>query len=113
MGPNPLPVFITGGQLHEHGNALHLSMCLLDFPQFHNLQELRHSASLANKVFIQRDYTEGTTCKFQTKFPSELESRVRGQTLPTAYLFYQIQNLIPLNVAFLSMPTCALVVIRI
>lgn len=88
-------------------------MCLLDFPQFHNLQELRHSASLANKVFIQRDYTEGTTCKFQTKFPSELESRVRGQTLLTAYLFYQIQNLIPLNVAFLSMPTCALVVIRI
>ncbi|GAA6233535.1 golgin subfamily A member 7B-like [Lates japonicus] len=47
--------------------------------EFHNLQELRHSASLANKVFIQRDYSEGTTCKFQTKFPSELESRVRGQ----------------------------------
>uniref|UniRef100_A0A668SYR4 Golgin subfamily A member 7/ERF4 domain-containing protein n=1 Tax=Oreochromis aureus TaxID=47969 RepID=A0A668SYR4_OREAU len=44
--------------------------------QFHNLQELRHSASLANKVFIQRDYSEGTTCKFQTKFPSELESRI-------------------------------------
>ncbi|KAM9856932.1 golgin A7 family, member Ba [Aulostomus maculatus] len=44
--------------------------------EFHNLQELRHSASLANKVFIQRDYSEGTTCKFQTKFPSELESRI-------------------------------------
>ncbi|XP_077575188.1 golgin A7 family, member Ba [Stigmatopora nigra] len=44
--------------------------------EFHNLQELRHSASLANKVFIQRDYTEGTTCKFQTKFPSELETRI-------------------------------------
>ncbi|KAG8015194.1 Protrudin [Nibea albiflora] len=44
--------------------------------RFHNLQELRHSASLANKVFIQRDYSEGTTCKFQTKFPSELESRI-------------------------------------
>uniref|UniRef100_A0A671PJ16 Golgin A7 family, member Ba n=1 Tax=Sinocyclocheilus anshuiensis TaxID=1608454 RepID=A0A671PJ16_9TELE len=42
----------------------------------HNLQELRHSASLANKVFIQRDYTDGTVCKFQTKFPSELESRI-------------------------------------
>lgn len=52
----------------------------LHSPQFHNLQELRHSASLANKVFIQRDYSEGTTCKFQTKFPSELESRVRVQT---------------------------------
>ncbi|KAK7930191.1 hypothetical protein WMY93_006586 [Mugilogobius chulae] len=44
--------------------------------EFHNLQELRHSASLANKVFIQRDYSEGTTCKFQTKFPSELETRI-------------------------------------
>ncbi|XP_016145327.1 golgin subfamily A member 7B-like isoform X1 [Sinocyclocheilus grahami] len=43
---------------------------------FHNLQELRHSASLANKVFIQRDYTDGTVCKFQTKFPSELDSRI-------------------------------------
>lgn len=66
-------------------------MCLFDFAQFHNLQELRHSASLANKVFIQRDYSEGTTCKFQTKFPSELESRVTGQTSLTAYLLYQIQ----------------------
>ncbi|XP_046694110.1 golgin A7 family, member Ba isoform X2 [Silurus meridionalis] len=44
--------------------------------EFHNLQELRHSASLANKVFIQRDYSEGTVCKFQTKFPSELDSRI-------------------------------------
>uniref|UniRef100_A0A3B4AKE0 Golgin subfamily A member 7/ERF4 domain-containing protein n=1 Tax=Periophthalmus magnuspinnatus TaxID=409849 RepID=A0A3B4AKE0_9GOBI len=26
--------------------------------------------------FIQRDYSEGTTCKFQTKFPSELETRI-------------------------------------
>uniref|UniRef100_A0A8C2CRB6 Golgin A7 family, member Ba n=1 Tax=Cyprinus carpio TaxID=7962 RepID=A0A8C2CRB6_CYPCA len=43
---------------------------------FHNLQELRHSASLAKKVFIQRDYTDGTVCKFQTKFPSELDSRI-------------------------------------
>ena len=45
--------------------------------QFHNLQELRHSASLANKVFIQRDYSEGTTCRFHTKFPPELDTRVR------------------------------------
>ncbi|KAJ8404913.1 hypothetical protein AAFF_G00333000 [Aldrovandia affinis] len=44
--------------------------------EFHNLQELRHSASLATKVFVQRDYTEGTVCKFQTKFPAELESRI-------------------------------------
>lgn len=53
-------------------------VCIVLVSQFHNLQELRHSASLANKVFIQRDYSEGTTCKFQTKFPSELESRVGG-----------------------------------
>jgi len=28
------------------------------------------------KVFIQRDYSEGTQVKFQTKFPQELETRV-------------------------------------
>lgn len=68
-------------------------VCLI-VPQFHNLQELRHSASLANKVFIQRDYSEGTTCKFQTKFPSELESRVREPTSLKTNLLYQIQYLI-------------------
>ncbi|GCC17513.1 golgin subfamily A member 7B-like isoform X2 [Chiloscyllium punctatum] len=44
--------------------------------EVHNLQELRQSASLATKVFIQRDYTDGILCQFQTKFPPELESRV-------------------------------------
>ena len=29
------------------------------------------------KVFIQRDYSSGTRCQFQTKFPAELENRVR------------------------------------
>lgn len=28
------------------------------------------------KVFIQRDYSEGTVVKFQTRFPQELEGRV-------------------------------------
>lgn len=28
------------------------------------------------KVFIQRDYSEGSGVKFQTRFPPELESRV-------------------------------------
>ncbi|XP_016139824.1 golgin subfamily A member 7-like [Sinocyclocheilus grahami] len=55
---------------------LHILQSLAVASWFHNLQELRHSASLANKVFIQRDYTDGTVCKFQTKFPSELESRI-------------------------------------
>lgn len=63
-----------------------MSACLFAAPQFHNLQELRHSASLANKVFIQRDYSEGTSCRFQTKFPSELESRVRAPILPNLIL---------------------------
>ncbi|XP_030635500.1 golgin A7 family, member Ba isoform X2 [Chanos chanos] len=59
---------------------------------FHNLQELRHSASLANKVFIQRDYSEGTVCKFHTKFPSELDSRIERtlfeDTVKTLNNFY-------------------------
>ncbi len=28
------------------------------------------------KLFIQRDYSEGTAVKFQERFPSELEGRV-------------------------------------
>lgn len=28
------------------------------------------------KVFIQRDYSDGTVVKFQTRFPPELEGRV-------------------------------------
>ncbi|XP_025071418.1 golgin subfamily A member 7B [Alligator sinensis] len=47
--------------------------------QVHNLQELRRSASLATKVFVQRDYSDGTTCQFQTKFPPELDSRIERQ----------------------------------
>ncbi|KAJ8935683.1 hypothetical protein NQ318_016801 [Aromia moschata] len=32
------------------------------------------------KVFIQRDYSEGTLVKFQTRFPQELEGRVIRKT---------------------------------
>ncbi|PKU30144.1 hypothetical protein llap_19553 [Limosa lapponica baueri] len=60
--------------------------------QVHSLQELRRSASLATKVFVQRDYSEGTTCQFQTKFPAELESRIERQlfeeTVKTLNSFY-------------------------
>ena len=28
------------------------------------------------KVFIQRDYSEGTSVKFHTRFPTELEGKV-------------------------------------
>ncbi|KAG9488754.1 hypothetical protein GDO78_004989 [Eleutherodactylus coqui] len=40
---------------------------------------MRPQAAVAGKVFIQRDYTNGTLCQFQTKFPSELETRVDRQ----------------------------------
>ncbi|XP_015271420.1 PREDICTED: golgin subfamily A member 7B isoform X1 [Gekko japonicus] len=60
--------------------------------QVHNLQELRRSASLATKVFVQRDYSDGTTCQFQTKFPPELDSRIERQlfeeTVKTLNNFY-------------------------
>uniref|UniRef100_A0A3B3ZYR1 Golgin subfamily A member 7 n=1 Tax=Periophthalmus magnuspinnatus TaxID=409849 RepID=A0A3B3ZYR1_9GOBI len=42
------------------------------------LQELQ-TPPVSSKVFIQRDYTSGTICRFQTKFPSELENRVDKQ----------------------------------
>ncbi|XP_078787563.1 golgin subfamily A member 7 isoform X1 [Oryzias latipes] len=48
---------------------------------FHNLQEMQHCASLVTKVFIQRDYSEGTVCRFQTKFPSELNIRIERTLL--------------------------------
>ncbi|KAF4090340.1 hypothetical protein AMELA_G00050700 [Ameiurus melas] len=48
--------------------------------ELQNLQDLRHSASLVTKVFIQRDYSEGIVCKFLTKLPAELNSRIE-QTL--------------------------------
>uniref|UniRef100_A0A8C5WUU4 Golgin A7 family member B n=1 Tax=Laticauda laticaudata TaxID=8630 RepID=A0A8C5WUU4_LATLA len=60
--------------------------------EVHNLQELRRSASLATKVFIQRDYSDGTICQFQTKFPPELDSRIEQQlfeeTVKTLNNFY-------------------------
>uniref|UniRef100_A0A8C7X5C5 Golgin subfamily A member 7 n=1 Tax=Oryzias sinensis TaxID=183150 RepID=A0A8C7X5C5_9TELE len=49
------------------------------FLQTHSLQDLRHQAAVAAKVFIQRDYTNGTLCQFQTKFPSELETKIDKQ----------------------------------
>ncbi|XP_035495454.1 golgin subfamily A member 7 isoform X1 [Scophthalmus maximus] len=45
----------------------------------HSLQDMRQQAAVAAKVFIQRDYTNGTVCQFQTKFPSELETRLDKQ----------------------------------
>ncbi|KAK9529327.1 hypothetical protein VZT92_013429 [Zoarces viviparus] len=44
----------------------------------HSLQDLQQPAA-SSKVFVQRDYGSGTISKFQTKFPSELESRIDKQ----------------------------------
>nr|XP_020448282.1 golgin subfamily A member 7-like [Monopterus albus] len=44
----------------------------------HSLQDLQQPA-VSSKVFLQRDYSSGTICKFQTKFPSELESKLDKQ----------------------------------
>ncbi|KAA0703860.1 Golgin subfamily A member 7 [Triplophysa tibetana] len=44
----------------------------------HSLQDLRQAA-VASKVFVQRDYTSGTICRFQTKFPAEMEGRIDKQ----------------------------------
>uniref|UniRef100_A0AAY4EHF1 Golgin subfamily A member 7 n=1 Tax=Denticeps clupeoides TaxID=299321 RepID=A0AAY4EHF1_9TELE len=59
---NPNPVFFLNSLL-----------------QTHSLQDLRQQAAIASKVFVQRDYTSGTICKFQTKFPTELETRIDKQ----------------------------------
>ncbi|XP_077418161.1 golgin subfamily A member 7-like [Vanacampus margaritifer] len=45
----------------------------------HSLHPIRQQAAIAAKVFIQRDYANGTVCQFQTKFPSELETRIDKQ----------------------------------
>ncbi|XP_061528821.1 golgin subfamily A member 7 [Phyllopteryx taeniolatus] len=45
----------------------------------HSLHPIRQQAAIAAKVFIQRDYANGTVCQFQTKFPSELETRMDKQ----------------------------------
>ncbi|XP_061693257.1 golgin subfamily A member 7B [Syngnathoides biaculeatus] len=42
---------------------------------------MRRSASLVMKVFVQRDYSEGTLCRFQTKFPPELDNRIERNLL--------------------------------
>uniref|UniRef100_A0A8C6UAK7 Golgin subfamily A member 7 n=1 Tax=Neogobius melanostomus TaxID=47308 RepID=A0A8C6UAK7_9GOBI len=44
----------------------------------HSLQELQ-TPPASSKIFIQRDYGSGTICRFHTKLPSELESRVDKQ----------------------------------
>lgn len=42
----------------------------------HNSETEQMTPQQCLKVFIQRDYSEGTVVKFQTRFPTELEGRV-------------------------------------
>ncbi|XP_011296966.1 golgin subfamily A member 7 [Fopius arisanus] len=42
------------------------------------------------KVFVQRDYTEGTMVKFQTRFPPELSDRLDPETFE--YTINQLNN---------------------
>ncbi|XP_051153132.1 golgin subfamily A member 7 [Leptopilina boulardi] len=42
------------------------------------------------KVFIQRDYTDGTNVKFQTRFPPDLEDRIDRQAFE--YTIKQLNN---------------------
>ncbi|EQB78499.1 hypothetical protein CB1_000995039 [Camelus ferus] len=39
------------------------------------LAKRRQQAPVSGKVFIQRDYSSGTRCQFQTKLPAEPENR--------------------------------------
>ncbi|XP_029466591.1 golgin subfamily A member 7B-like [Rhinatrema bivittatum] len=78
----PVPYCIKARTCTKDKNivtAQDIYKCLTSLFQGHNLQELRRSASLATKVFIQRDYSDGTMCQFQTKFPPELDSRIERQ----------------------------------
>ncbi|XP_010721444.1 golgin subfamily A member 7 isoform X1 [Meleagris gallopavo] len=43
-------------------------------------------APVSGKVFIQRDYSGGTRCQFQSKFPAELENRVKRITALPAFV---------------------------
>ncbi|XP_061645572.1 golgin subfamily A member 7B-like isoform X2 [Phyllopteryx taeniolatus] len=65
---------------HPSASTLTVHRCNMA-TEFHSLQEMRRSASLVMKVFVQRDYSEGTVCRFQTKFPPELDNRIERNLL--------------------------------
>lgn len=45
------------------------------------------------KIFIQRDYSDGTSVKFQTRFPPELEGRVSVPIILISFTHYQIKHI--------------------
>lgn len=42
--------------------------------------ENNNAAEAAKKVFVQRDYTHGTDCKYETTYPSQLEDVIARET---------------------------------
>jgi hypothetical protein len=49
------------------------------------------------KLFIQRDYSEGTAVKFQERFPSELEGKVNSSFYSCNYFISLLFRLIMEN----------------
>ncbi|CAG2169731.1 unnamed protein product [Oppiella nova] len=45
-----------------------------------NSDQMRANSTTVKKVFIQRDYSDGTDVKFQMKFPQELEEYIDRQS---------------------------------
>ena len=54
------------------------------------------------KVFVQRDYSDGTSVKFQTRFPAELEGRVIIKRTQKKNCFYMILRIFRLNEIYLK-----------
>ncbi|XP_076367326.1 golgin subfamily A member 7-like isoform X3 [Tachypleus tridentatus] len=46
----------------------------------HTMNDTNRGTVSCRKVFVQRDYSEGTNVKFQTKFPQELDGLIDKQT---------------------------------
>ncbi|TNN75264.1 Golgin subfamily A member 7B [Liparis tanakae] len=79
------PVLYSSHSQREASQQPHSALAM-SFNKAHlacrlNPHELRQSASLVTKVFVQRDYSEGTVCRFQTKFPSDLDNRIERTLL--------------------------------
>ena len=65
--------------------------CLFSFIIiFHMMEDTtRLTSEQSIKLFIQRDYSEGTAVKFQERFPAELEGKVNISSY--TFYFYSFQ----------------------
>uniref|UniRef100_A0A3Q2Q4D5 Golgin subfamily A member 7 n=2 Tax=Fundulus heteroclitus TaxID=8078 RepID=A0A3Q2Q4D5_FUNHE len=73
------PLFPDGTCTQQHAVKNRYQTEIFNMAETHSLQDMRQQAAVAAKVFVQRDYTSGTMCQFQTKFPSELETKIDKQ----------------------------------